>query len=199
MEQSGMTISAVVFAGARCLQNEGIYLLTAGYAASYKLPFFHISDERYCHIKLTTVTSLLVCCPPCSSGIVPWLRALLPVCDVPASRALMILDNRQSWQCCLAPRLLSAPMNVVDDRDPVEYFASTLRTSPRVRLTQTGPVRFPSQEKLVLIGYLQGEPAVVQARKAGLSVSSIYRLRKSGLARLGMKYINDPSFIEKNS
>lgn len=196
VERSRMASDAVAFAGVRCVQNEGMYQLTAGYAASHLLPFFHISDKRDCRIRPTTVTSLLVCCPPCSSGIVAWLSALLPVCDVATGRVVMLLDDRQSWQSRLAHRLFCAPMSVVHDRDPAEYIASELCTPPVVRRSRTGSVWLSGQEKWVLSGYLQGEPAGVQAHKAGLSVKSIYRLRKSGLARLGMKNINDPGPAE---
>lgn len=188
-------MDAIAFAGTRCVQNEGMYQLTTRYAVSHLLPFFHISDERECRIRLVTAPSLLVCCPPCSSGILAWLAALLLVCNVHAGRVVILLDDRQSWQERLVHRLFSTPMCVVHDRDPMEYIASALYTLPAVHHS-TGSLRLSGQEKWVLSGYLQGEPAEVQARKAGLSIQSIYRLRKSGLASLGMKYINDPGPVK---
>ncbi|MGK0603595.1 hypothetical protein ACSFCS_25675, partial [Yokenella regensburgei] len=73
------------------------------------------------------------------------------------------------------------------DRDSPEAVGRLLRSSPSTLRAAPSSRRLNGKERALLSGWLQGIPAQEQARTCGLSVKSVYRLRQSGLSRLGLR------------
>ncbi|WP_411177306.1 hypothetical protein ACHQI7_27350 (plasmid) [Klebsiella oxytoca] len=175
----------VLFAGSRSLHSEGLYRLTADYAASLGVPLLH--SEAAGGVTSLRPVSLMGCSPPCGGGFPDWLLFLLNAGLCRAERVMVYLGAHHCRRERLAGMLFSCPSGAVCDRDSPEAVGRLLRSSPSTLRAARSSRRLNRKERTVLSGYLRGMPAHAQARACGLSVKSVYRLRQSGLSRLGLQ------------
>jgi len=164
------SIKGSVIAVARCLRKDGMYQLTAVDAMNHFLPLYRISDGSGFHISLTFITSLQICCPPCTWGIMVWLSVLL--------------DAQHAWLCRLVQ--YSDKRGV---RPPSSGVASILYSPPFLRWRE--PPVTPAKKGSDLLP--TGQVGETQTGKSEQSFKNIYRLRRSGLARLVIKHIHVPA------
>lgn len=180
---------AVVFIGRRSLHSEGMYRLTAVYAASRRVPLFHVEGGD--GVLPPHPVSLVVCCPPCGSGFPDRLALLLDASRFRAERVMVYLDGRYPYHERTARLLFPCPSVAVCDRDSPETVGRLLRSPPSARRATPHRRRLNAKELTALAGWLRGIPVGELAGACGLSVKSVYRLRQSALSRLGLSRLTD--------